>query len=148
MIKTILSQTPDDLPLAAGKILAEFPDVRIFAFYGSMGAGKTTFIKAFCKVLGSTDVVTSPTFSLVNEYEDKEGKTLFHFDFYRIKKLEEVYDMGFEEYIYSGNFCFLEWPGRISELLPETYVYVHIEVKEKEERKITYFLHNKQTNND
>jgi tRNA threonylcarbamoyladenosine biosynthesis protein TsaE len=140
MKKVLFAKTPDDLTVVATKILKEMPSERVFAFYGDMGAGKTTLIKAFCHVLGSSDVVSSPTFSLVNEYDDKNGNSLYHFDFYRIKHIGEVYDMGFEEYIYSGNYCFMEWPERISELLPETFVYVSIEVKEDEVRKISYSL--------
>ncbi len=142
MGKVLFSKTPEDLTLAAAKILEEMSSEHIFAFYGEMGAGKTTLIKAFCHVLGSSDVVHSPTFSLVNEYEDRQRRSLYHFDFYRIKNIEEVYDMGFEEYVYSGNYCFLEWPERISELLPKTYVYTSIEVIEDEVRKITYSLQN------
>ncbi len=143
MKKVLLSKTPEDLPVAAAKILQDMATERIFTFYGEMGAGKTTFIKAFCRVLGSNDVVTSPSFSLVNEYNDENRNSLYHFDFYRIKRLEEAFDMGFEEYVDSGNYCFLEWPERISELLPESYVYIFIEVNADEKRKITYFLHNK-----
>jgi len=142
MKKVLFSKTPEDLTLVAAKILEEMSLEHIFAFYGEMGAGKTTLIKAFCHVLGSSDVVHSPTFSLVNEYEDKMGRSLYHFDFYRIKHLEEVYDMGFEEYIDSGDYCFLEWPEQISELLPKIYVYVSIEVNGDGVRKITYSLQN------
>ena len=141
MKRTVISKNPDDLTVVAEEILRSVPGARIFAFYGEMGAGKTTLIKAFCRVLGSMDGVSSPTFSLVNEYEDGSGNSLFHFDFYRIKKLEEVYDMGFEEYVYSGDYCFLEWPERIAELLPENYVYVSIDVLNDKERKISWFLH-------
>src|SRR3712207_8946914 len=91
-----------------------------------MGAGKTTFIKAICEVLGVEDVITSPTFSLVNDYTDGEGQSIYHFDFYRIKKLEEVYDMGYEDYFYSGNLCLMEWPELIEELLPDDAVRVTI----------------------
>ena len=142
MKKILFSQTPDDLPVVAEAILKDMSSERIFAFYGEMGAGKTTLIKAFCNALGSSDVVRSPTFSLVNEYEDEKGESIYHFDFYRIKHIEEVYDIGFEEYIYSGNYCFMEWPERISELLPETFVYVSIKVEKDEVRKITYSLQN------
>ena len=138
--RTAVSKNPADLPALAREILRTMPGEVVFAFYGEMGAGKTTFIKAFCEVLGSNDVVSSPTFSLVNEYEGSGGQVLFHFDFYRIKKLEEVFDMGFEEYVYSGNYCFLEWPERITELLPEKYVNISIEVLNSKERKITWFL--------
>jgi len=100
---------------------------RAIAFYGKMGAGKTTFIKAVCEELGVDDVITSPTFAIVNEYTDGNGNPIYHFDFYRIKKLEEVYDMGYEDYFYSGNLCLLEWPELIEDILPENAVKVHIE---------------------
>lgn len=98
----------------------------VFAFYGKMGAGKTTFIKAICEVLGVEDVITSPTFALVNEYTSGDGDPIYHFDFYRIKKLDEVYDMGYEDYFYSDSLCFLEWPELIEEILPEDAVKVTI----------------------
>ncbi len=142
--KSVTSTSPHDLTQAARQILSSLPEARVFAFYGEMGAGKTTLIKAFCQVLGSPDVVSSPTFSLVNEYEDEKGMPIFHFDFYRIKRLEEVFDMGFEEYIYSGYYCFLEWPERMSELLPENYVEVNLKVMKDHSREITWFLHQKQ----
>jgi len=91
-----------------------------------MGAGKTTFIKAICRFLGVPDSVHSPTFSLINEYQTATGEPVFHFDFYRIKKIEEVYDIGYEDYIYSGSYCFLEWPGLIEPLLPQDAVRVSI----------------------
>lgn len=100
-------------------------DHTVFAFYGKMGAGKTTFIKAICEELGVDDVITSPTFAIVNEYTAKDGP-VFHFDFYRIKKLEEVYDMGFEDYFYSGALCLIEWPELIEDVLPEDAVKVTI----------------------
>lgn len=106
---------------------------RVVAFYGAMGAGKTTFIKAVCQELGVDDVVTSPTFAIVNEYTadpqtDGEGgiKAVYHFDFYRIKRLEEVYDMGYEDYFYSGNLCLIEWPELVEGLLPDDTLRVHI----------------------
>ena len=100
----------------------------VFAFYGKMGAGKTTFIKAICEELGVNDVITSPTFAIVNEYQrETTGEPIYHFDFYRIKKLEEVYDMGYEDYFYSGNNCFIEWPELIEELLPEDAMKVTVE---------------------
>ena len=98
----------------------------VFAFYGKMGAGKTTFIKAICEVLGVEDVITSPTFALVNEYTSGNGDPIYHFDFYRIKKLAEVYDMGYEDYFYSDSLCFLEWPELIEEILPDDAVKVAI----------------------
>ena len=111
---------------AAKELLANFPKERIFAFYGAMGAGKTTFIKALCKELGSGDNITSPTFALINEYSTNQGSIIYHFDFYRIKKLEEAYDLGYEDYIYSGNYCFIEWPEMIQSLLPPEIVEVKI----------------------
>ncbi len=99
----------------------------VFAFYGKMGAGKTTFIKAICKTLGVTeDIITSPTFAIVNEYRTDSCELIYHFDFYRIKKLEEVYDMGYEDYFYSGAVCFIEWPELIEELLPSDTIKVTI----------------------
>jgi tRNA threonylcarbamoyladenosine biosynthesis protein TsaE len=110
----------------AKQLLNHFPEDRIFAFYGTMGAGKTTFIKALCRELGSQDNITSPTFALINEYSAGNGSVIYHFDFYRIKKLEEAYDLGYEDYIYSGNYCFIEWPEMIQSLLPERIVEVKI----------------------
>ena len=103
---------------AAKALLATFPDARIFAFYGPMGVGKTTFIKALCKQLGSQDIVSSPTFSIINQYLTRSGKNIFHFDFYRIKDLVEVYNLGYEDYFFSGSYCFIEWPEKIESLLP------------------------------
>lgn len=140
--KHIISRTPTDLKDIAQTILEQSGTVRVFSLYGKMGAGKTTLIKAFAEVLGSEDTVSSPTFSLVNEYSDSEGNSFYHFDFYRINSLEEVYDIGFEEYLYGGNYCFFEWPEKIMELLPETYVYILIEVNEKGEREIEYGIRN------
>lgn len=98
----------------------------IIAFYGPMGAGKTTLIKNLCHKMGVTDEVNSPTFAIVNEYVTEEGESVYHFDFYRIKKLEEVYDIGYDNYFYSGNLCLLEWPEMIEPLMPERYVRVDI----------------------
>ena len=116
----------------------------IIAFYGSMGAGKTTFIRAICEELGVREPVTSPTFAIVNEYEvngeyeaQSSIKKIFHFDFYRIKRLEEAYDMGFEDYFYSGHLCLIEWPELIEDLLPDTTVRVHITANEDGSRTIS-----------
>lgn len=125
MVK-LICRGENDLVPAAEKLIAAYPDSRVFAFYGRMGAGKTTFIKAICKVLGVQDVVQSPSFAIINEYKTEAGASVFHFDFYRIKKLEEVFDIGYEDYIYSGNYCFLEWPELIEELLPPGVVRVII----------------------
>lgn len=137
----------DDVRAAAGEFIKSIGERRVFAFYGKMGAGKTTFIKAICEVLGVDDVITSPTFAIVNEYgitpsactavgivaeEIASGAldTIYHFDFYRIKKLEEVYDMGYEDYFYSGQLCFMEWPELIEDVLPLDAVKVTISENE------------------
>ena len=116
----------DDIQQAAHDFVAAMGDNTIFALYGPMGVGKTTFTKAVCGELGVKDNITSPTFAIVNEYRSTTGKPIYHFDFYRIKKLEDVYDMGYEEYFYSGAICFIEWPELIEELLPLDAVKVMI----------------------
>lgn len=111
---------------AAREFVAAMGDRTVFAFYGSMGAGKTTFIKAVCECLGVENVINSPTFAIVNEYRSDTGELIYHFDFYRIKKLEEVYDMGYEDYFYSGALCFIEWPELVEDLLPMDAVKIEI----------------------
>jgi len=137
-VKTKIAQTVDDLIPIAKAILADAKNDRIFAFEAKMGAGKTTLIKAFCKVLGVEETVSSPTFSIVNEYEATDFHSIFHFDFYRLNKVVEVFDIGYEEYFYSDEYCFIEWPAMVLELLPESYVYVSIEVNDKDERLISW----------
>lgn len=125
----IISFDLDSIDKAAEELMGLFPGNRIFAFYGEMGSGKTTFIKAVCRFLGVEQFVTSPSFAIVNEYHDKSGRNSFyHFDFYRIDKVEEAFDMGYEDYFYSGNTCFIEWPEKISALLPEDTVKLTINV--------------------
>ena len=123
---------------AAKTFINNMPGGRVYAFYGKMGAGKTTFIKALCEELGVEDVITSPTFALVNEYTSGEGDPIYHFDFYRIKKLEEVYDMGYEDYFYSGNLCLLEWPELIESILPDDAVKVTITPQEDGTRNLEF----------
>ena len=126
-----------DIKTAAQEFINNINGSTVFAFYGSMGAGKTTFIKAVCECLGVDDVITSPTFAIVNEYhEDNDSKVIYHFDFYRIKKLEEVYDMGYEDYFYSNSLCFIEWPELIEELLPANAKKVTITTLEDGTREI------------
>lgn len=110
----------------------------IFALYGKMGVGKTTFTKALCEELGVEDVINSPTFAIVNEYQDGQGQPIYHFDFYRIKRLTEAYDIGFEEYLDSGCLCLIEWPELIEDLLPEETVRVTIEEDENGSRVIRF----------
>jgi tRNA threonylcarbamoyladenosine biosynthesis protein TsaE len=124
---------------AAHQFVQEMGDNTVFAFYGKMGAGKTTFIKAICEELGVSDTITSPTFAIVNEYRsDKGGELIYHFDFYRIKKLSEVYDMGYEDYFFSGALCFIEWPELVEELLPGDAVKVKIEEVENGAREVSF----------
>ena len=130
-------QSLEEISSAARQFVESIGERRIFAFYGSMGAGKTTFIKAICEELGVEDVITSPTFAIVNEYTTGTGKPLYHFDFYRIKKLDEFYDMGGEDYFGSGNLCFIEWPELIEAVLPEEAVIVNIKEVDDGSRLVT-----------
>ena len=127
MIVEIKINSIDEIGAAAKEFVAAMGDRTVFAFYGKMGAGKTTFIKAVCEELGVEDVINSPTFAIVNEYVDGNGSPVYHFDFYRIKNMQEVMDMGYEDYVYSGNVCFMEWPELIENLLPDDAVKVVIE---------------------
>ena len=154
-------QDIDHIREAAREFVENIGEARVFAFYGKMGAGKTTFVKAICEELGVDDVITSPTFAIINEYTIDHsplnidhcptsesaanngqcsmvnGQSIYHFDFYRIKKLEEVYDMGYEDYFYSGCLCLIEWPELIEEVLPEDAVKVTIEEKNDGNRVVT-----------
>ncbi len=127
----------NDLQQAARQFVEAMGKNTVFALYGKMGAGKTTFVKALCEELGVRDVITWPTFAIVNEYRSAEsGELIYHFDFYRIKKLSEVYDMGYEDYFFSGALCFIEWPELVEELLPGDVVKVNIEECEDGSRLI------------
>ena len=128
----------EDITPAAQEFIAAMGDNTVFAFYGKMGAGKTTFIKAVCQALGVTDVINSPTFAIVNEYLDGQGSPIYHFDFYRIKRQQEVLDIGYEDYIYSGCVCFMEWPELIEDILPEEAVRVSIEAQPDGTRTIEF----------
>ncbi len=135
----IIIDNIDSIGKAAKVFVAQMGEHTIFAFYGKMGSGKTTFIKAICEELGVEDVITSPTFAIVNEYHTATAdEVIYHFDFYRIKKTEEVYDMGYEEYFYSGDVCFIEWPELIEDLLPDDAVRVSIHEIEDGKREVEF----------
>jgi tRNA threonylcarbamoyladenosine biosynthesis protein TsaE len=127
---------PDELPAVAIELVKSFPLNRLFFFFGEMGAGKTTFIKALCASLGVKDEVSSPTYSIVNEYRSQTGK-VYHFDFYRLKSETEALDMGYEEYFYDGSYCLVEWPEKITSLWPPEYVKVDITVMDDDARIIS-----------
>lgn len=129
----------DDLNKVATRLINQFPDNRIFAFYGEMGAGKTTFIKTICDVLNVDDIASSPTFSLVNVYNRIDNNPVYHFDFYRVKTIEEVYDIGYEDYFFSGQYCFIEWPEMIDSLLPDNVVNVYIDAEEGSSNRVIRF---------
>jgi tRNA threonylcarbamoyladenosine biosynthesis protein TsaE len=132
----ILIKNKRYLHSAARKLLEHAGESRIFAFYGSLGAGKTTIIKAVCELLGASGIASSPSFTLVNEYRTQTGESLYHIDFFRIKNISEVFDIGIEEYLYSGSYCFLEWPELAEEVLPEETIRLRISVGKNEERII------------
>ncbi|HNZ61555.1 MAG TPA: tRNA (adenosine(37)-N6)-threonylcarbamoyltransferase complex ATPase subunit type 1 TsaE [Paludibacteraceae bacterium] len=129
-----------NIQLTAQQFIKLFDRYSVFAFYGNMGAGKTTFIKAICEILGVKESVNSPTFSIINEYEAADGRILYHFDCYRINKLQEAMDLGAEDYFYSGKICFIEWPEKIEELLPDSTVKVNIQEVEDGKREIVISL--------
>lgn len=132
----ILVHTLDELQAAAEQILSAYANDRIFLLKGQMGAGKTTLVNALCKALGVTEATSSPTFSIVNEYSSSSGP-IYHFDFYRLKKEEEALDLGYEEYFYANAFCFVEWPEKIENLLPEDARTIRIEALSPTSRKIS-----------
>jgi len=137
-VKTIEIKDLNTIREAARQFINMMGDHTVFAFNGSMGAGKTTFIKAICEELGVTDVINSPTFAIVNEYRsDTTAELIYHFDFYRIKKIDEAYDIGSEDYFYSGALCFIEWPEKAEELLPSDTVFVNIEEQPDGTRLVT-----------
>ncbi len=143
---TIRIKDIDHIREAAREFISHIGEARVFAFYGKMGAGKTTFVKALCEELGVEDVITSPTFAIINEYTastatsqgEENRMPIYHFDFYRIKRIEEVYDMGYEDYFYSGALCFIEWPELIEEILPDDAVRVSITEQEDGSRTVSF----------
>ena len=132
-MKSISINSTAELNSVAEQLLDFANGEKFFVFEGEMAAGKTTFIKAFCAILGVDDVVSSPTFSIVNEYDSQAG-VIYHFDFYRLKNLQEAYDIGYEEYFYSNEYCLVEWPTKVEELLPEKYIKVEIKITGNEQR--------------
>ena len=133
-MKKIICNNINDLPEIAETLLTAYPEQRIFAFRGNLGAGKTTFIKELCRKLGATDHTGSPSFAIINEYATQSGETIYHFDFYRINHLKEALDIGSEDYFYSGNYCFIEWAENIAELLDDTVVFVDITIENQDKR--------------
>ena len=132
MEKSWRCQWEKELLVIARDLLQSFPNIKKLAFYGEMGSGKTTFSKALCEVLQVQDVVSSPTFSIVNEYISEQNGTVFHFDFYRLKDEQEAFDMGYEEYFYSDSYCLVEWPEKIESLLPPSFAKVKIQIENGE----------------
>lgn len=140
MEKRITIQTLDDLSEVAGIFLDSIGEIPLIAFSGEMGAGKTTFIQVLCRALGVVQDVNSPTFSLVNEYFTSTGESLYHFDLYRIEDPDELFDIGYEEYFFSGKRCFIEWPEKASHLIPDDALLVRIDVREDGSRELRYEL--------
>ncbi|WP_353132149.1 tRNA (adenosine(37)-N6)-threonylcarbamoyltransferase complex ATPase subunit type 1 TsaE [Pseudopedobacter sp.] len=133
----ISTKSLNDLDNAAKQVLSFAEEERIFVFYGEMGAGKTTLISKLCYLLGTEDHTSSPTFSIVNEYETKANGKIYHFDFYRIKNQGEAFDLGYEDYFYSGEYCMIEWPEKIPDLLPDSYIAIEIKTTDENSREIT-----------
>ncbi len=136
-MKSISINSPVELIAVAADLLSFANGNKFFVFEGEMSAGKTTFIKSFCEALGVKEVVSSPTFSIVNEYEAKEG-LIYHFDFYRLNNIQEAYDIGYEDYFYSAAFCLVEWPTKVEELLPQEYIKVQISITGKNSREFKF----------
>ncbi len=136
-METFYIDSLGQLNQVARAFLDKFKSERVLAFYGNMGVGKTTFIKALCEVMNVEDTVNSPSFAIVNEYQTNSAEIIYHFDFYRLKEMEEAYDMGYEDYIYSGHYCMIEWPEKIDALLPAGRLDLNLEELTDGRRKIT-----------
>lgn len=136
---TLIIQDLKNLPEAARSFLEKNRDDRIFAFYGELGAGKTTFIKALCNELNVIDIVSSPSFSIINEYQNEKGIKIYHMDFYRLKNMEEALEIGLEDYFNTDDYCFIEWPERIDELLPNDTIFVKIMARHNNSRVLEIF---------
>ena len=139
-MKILTIPTLNDLATAAKEFVESTKDIRRFAFYGKMGSGKTTFITSICHELGATDVISSPSFALINEYQTNSGEIIYHFDLYRIKTIEELYDIGYEDYFYSDSMLFIEWPELAEEILPDNMCKVQVEEIENSARRVTLFI--------
>ena len=135
----VICKNIDNLHEVSVKLLTKYPLRKIFAFYGELGSGKTTFIKTICKSLRVADIVNSPTFAIINVYKASDGENIYHFDFYRLKSIEEVFDIGYEDYFYSGSYCFIEWPDKVENLLPDHAIKVYIEVNKSDGSRIIKF---------
>jgi tRNA threonylcarbamoyladenosine biosynthesis protein TsaE len=140
----IIVPSLSDLPAAAFQVIQSIKDFKIIAVYGPLGVGKTTMIKEICKQMGVPDIVNSPTFALVNEYFTTEGKIIYHFDFYRINSIREAYDIGYEDFFFSGNICFIEWPEKVEELLTDDVLRIKMEETDSGSRVIRLFNDNKE----
>jgi len=139
MIK--ITYTENELSKVAGQLLDSFSGTDIWLLNGEMGAGKTTLIKALCRHLGIVDEMSSPTFSIVNEYQNESEEVFYHFDFYRLEEIEEAINIGVEDYFYSGNMCFIEWADMIRELLPDNYVEININLVDHNKRHLIATMH-------
>jgi len=137
-MESLKANNVEEIKAVAEIIHDKIRESPVVAFYGKMGAGKTTLIKSICEIMQIGNIVTSPTFALVNEYITQAGEIIYHFDFYRVKKIEEIYDIGFEEYIYSGNYCFIEWPEIVEQVLPKKVLKVFIKEDQKGSRIISF----------
>jgi len=138
-VSEIICRNVDDMPMVARHILDKFKSDRIFAFYGELGAGKTTLIKSICEELGVVDTVNSPTFAIINVYQSNNSGEIYHFDFYRLKSETEAFDIGYEDYFYTDSYCFIEWPDKISNLLPKETVKINIEVNVNNNSRLIHF---------
>ena len=136
-MNTITIDSLSDLPKVANLVLESLNGRNVVAFFAPMGAGKTTLISTLMETLGSEDIVTSPTFALVNQYYTAEREPVYHFDFYRINSINEAFDMGYEEYFYSGDLCLVEWPEKVEQLLPDDTMVVKIEIVDENTRRFT-----------
>lgn len=137
-----INATKEQLDLVVQQLFEHFPEERIFCFYGEMGSGKTTLIKKICQYLGVQNITSSPTFAIVNEYHSTQNQKIYHFDFYRIEELSEAEDIGFYDYLYSGNYCFIEWTEKIEELLDCNYIHIDIDCIDDNTRTFTVKLVN------